>query len=88
MDGGHRPIVARVHRLKHVDNLFTTGLTHDDTVRTHPQCVAQTVTLGHSTLAFDVWRAGFHAAHMGLLQLKFGGVFDRQNTFAVVDEGR
>jgi hypothetical protein len=78
--------VARVHRLQHVDHLFTTGFPHDDPVRAHPKCVTQAIALRDGTFAFDVGRAAFHPAHMHLLQLQFGGVFDGQHAFGIVDE--
>jgi hypothetical protein len=88
VDRGHRPVVAGVHGLQHVDHFLAARLADDDAVGTHPERVPQTVALGDRALAFDVGRAAFHPAHMDLLKLKFRGVLDRQHAFLVVDEGR
>jgi hypothetical protein len=81
VDRGHRPVVAGVHGLQHVDHFLAARLADDDAVGTHPQRVLQTVALGDGALAFDVGRAAFHPAHMDLLKLKFRGVLDRQDAF-------
>ena len=69
VDCRHRSVMARVHGLQHVDHFLTTGFTHDDAVRTHPQRVAQTVALGHFAFAFHIRGAAFHPADMHLLEL-------------------
>ena len=84
---GQRTFVAGVHGLQHVDNFLAAGLADDDAVGTHTQGVLQTVAGRYLALAFDVGRTAFHPAHMGLLELKFCGILDGQDTFGVVDKG-
>jgi hypothetical protein len=83
---GHGSIVAGVHGLQHIDNFFATGFTDDDTVRAHPQGVAQTVALTDATFALNVWRAAFHLANVGLLQLEFGRVLNGEDAFVVINK--
>ncbi|OIQ68463.1 hypothetical protein GALL_499440 [mine drainage metagenome] len=80
--------MAGVHGLQHVDNFLAARFADDDAIRPHPQRVAQTVALRDGTLALDVGGAAFHAADVDLLKLKFSGVFNRQDTFIIGDEGR
>ena len=79
--------MAGVHGLEHVDDLLAARLADDDPVGPHPQGVFQTVSGRHLALAFDVGRAAFHPAHVGLLQLEFGRILDREDPFGIVDEG-
>jgi hypothetical protein len=80
--------VASVHGLQHIDDFLAAGFADDDPVWAHTQRVPEAVALGDGALAFDVGWAAFHPADVNLLQLEFGGVFDGQHTFVVVDEGR
>ncbi len=85
MDRGHGPVVAGVHGLKHVDNFFAARF---------PTMMRSGASAGRFSnsragilrLCLPRWGAAFHPAHVGLLQLKFGGVFDGQDAFVVVDE--
>src|SRR5690606_12772183 len=51
VDRGHRPVVAGVHGLEHVDDLLAAGLADDDAVGPHPERVPETVALGDGALA-------------------------------------
>jgi hypothetical protein len=88
VDRGHGPVVAGVHGLEHVDDFLAARLADDDAVGTHPERVAQAVSLRDGALALDVRRAAFHPAHMRLLELEFGRILDREDPLGVVDEGR
>ncbi len=80
--------MARVHGLQHVEGLGAAHLAHDDAVGAHAQGVVHQVALQDLAVTRWVWRAGFQADHVFLLQLKFGGVFDGDDPFAVVDIAR
>jgi hypothetical protein len=67
--------MAGVHGLQEIESFGAANLTHDDALRAHTQAVFDQIAHGHRTLALKVGRAGFQAHNMGLLQLKFGGVF-------------
>ena len=45
VDGGQRSLVARVHRLHHVEGLGAADLADDDAVGTHAERVADEVAL-------------------------------------------
>src|SRR5664280_1095983 len=57
--GGHRAVVARVHRPEHVQRLAAAALSHDDPVGPHPQGVPDQLADRDLALAFDVGRARF-----------------------------
>jgi hypothetical protein len=76
---GHRSFVTGVHRLQHVQRFGAAALADDDAVRTHTQTVLHQVALSHFSLAFHVHRPGFQTDHVRLLQLQFGGVFNRDD---------
>src|SRR3546814_19565078 len=84
---GHRPVMAGIHRLEHVERLAGAHLAHDDPVGAHAQRVLDQVALAYFAAPFDVWRARFKPRDMRLLQLQFGRILDRYNTLAFVDEG-
>ena len=79
----HRPFVAGVHRLQHVERLFAAALADDDAIRPHAQRVAHEIALANLALALDVGRAGLQAADMRLLQLQFRRVLDGDEALAV-----
>src|SRR6185437_5481281 len=83
---GHRSFVTGIHRLQHVEGFFAAALAEDDAVGTHAQCVFHEFALSNLALAFNVRRPRLHAADMGLLQLQFRCVFDRQQTFLFGNE--
>src|SRR5439155_9723077 len=86
--GGHRPLVAGVHRLEHVQRLARTHFADDDPVRTHTQTVLHQVALRDLALAFDVGRARLQANDVRLLHLQFGGVLDGDHALVRGDVGR
>ena len=87
MDRGHGAIVPGVHGLQHVQHFSTTNFAQNNAVWPHPQTVAQQCTLGDFTLAFDVLRAGFHAHHMGLLQLQLRGILNGDDPLIMGNTG-
>src|SRR5262249_30546301 len=76
VDRRHRPVVAGVHRLQHVQRGPIADLTDDDAVGPHPQRVAHEVPYGHLTPTLDVGRARLQPQHVLLVQLQFGRVLD------------
>ena len=63
-------------------------LADDDAVGPHAQRVANQVALGDLATSLQAGRAGFHAHHMRLLQLQFGGILDGDDALAVIDRSR
>ena len=57
VDRRQRAVVARVHRLEHVERLRAANLADDDAVGPHAQCVAHEVADADLALALDVRRA-------------------------------
>ena len=81
--------MAGVHGLKHVEGFLTTALAKNDAVGTHAKRVLWTSsTLSNLTVTFGVWRAGLHASDMGLLELEFGCVLDRDQALMLGNERR
>src|SRR5438034_1906548 len=68
VDRRERSVVARIHRLEHVERLGTTALADDDAIRTHPECVAEEVEERDLAVTFDVGRAGLDCEDRHLLQ--------------------
>ena len=85
VNGRHRTLVTRVHRLQHVESFVAATLTNDDAIWTHTQCVLDQVTLTDLALPFGVGRTRFHPTDMQLLQLQLGCVFDRYQTLILGD---
>ena len=69
--------MARVHCLQHVESFFAATFSNDDSVGTHSKRILYEFALSDLALAFCVGRPGFQAAHVRLLQLEFGRIFDR-----------
>ena len=88
VDRGQRALVARVHRLEHVQRLGAANLADDDPVRPHAQRVADELADPHLALALDVRRAGLEADPVLLLELELGCVLDRDDALRLGDEGR
>src|SRR3954471_20000669 len=84
----HRPVVAGVHRLEHVEGLARTALPDDDPIRAHAEGVADELADGDRALAFDVRRAGLERDHVLLAELELGGVLDRDDPLVIREEGR
>ncbi len=76
MDGGHRSVMAGVHRLQHLQHLGATYLADHDAVRAHAQAVADQVTDADRTLAFGAADAALQAHHVRMVERQFGGVLD------------
>src|SRR4030088_3082485 len=70
VERGHRPFVAGVHRLEHVQGFAATALTHDDAVGAHTQTAFDELSNRDSALAFDVRRARLELDPVRLLKLK------------------
>ena len=64
---GERAVVARVHRLEHVERLRAAALADDDPVGPHAQRVADEVADRDRALALDVLRARLEPEHVALL---------------------
>ncbi len=88
VNGGHRTVVAGVHRLEHVQGFTGSHFADDDAIGPHTQTVLHQIALGDFAFAFDVLRARFQSNHVRLLQLKFGRVFDRHHALFGGDVAR
>ena len=88
MDRGHRPVMAGVHRLEHVEGFGAANLADDDPIGTHPQSVANEFALIDRTGTFDIGWSRFELDDMRLLQPQFDRIFDSDNAFAIVDMAR
>ena len=86
VDGGHRALVAGVHRLQHVEGLFAAALADDDAIGAHAQRVLDEIALTDLALALDVRRSRLHARDMRLLQLQLGRVLDGDEALGVRNE--
>src|SRR3546814_2712592 len=60
----HRAVVARVHRLQHVERFSGAHLAHDDAIRPHAKRVLDEVALSDLAPALDIGRPGFEPRHM------------------------
>src|ERR1700722_6287254 len=87
MQRTHRAVMARVHGLQQVERLGSSDFAHDDPLGTHTQTVSHEVAHGDHALTFEVRRARFQTYDVGLLQLKFGGVFAGDDAFFRIDIG-
>ena len=86
MDRAHRAVVAGVHRLEQVEGLRPAHLADDDPFRSHAQAVPDEIAHGDLALALEIGRAGLETHHMGLLQLKLGGVLAGDHPLLGIDE--
>ena len=77
--------MAGVHGLEEVEGLRAADFADDDAFRTHTQTVAHQLAHGDLAFALDVGRPGFEPHHVGLLELKFGGVFAGDDALVVLD---
>ena len=73
-----------IHGLQHIKRFFAPALAKDDSIRTHAERVSDQLTLTNFAFALDVRRSSFQSNDMRLLELKLGGVFNRDKAF----EGR
>ena len=88
VDGGERALVARVHRLEHVDRLRAANLADDDAVGPHAQGVPHEVADANLALPLDVGRPRLERDDVLLVELQLGCVLDREDPLAVRDEAR
>ena len=77
--------MASIHGLQHVERFFRTNLAQNHAVRTHPQGVLDQLALFDFAIAFEIRGSCFHACDVGLLQLQFGRVFNRDQALLVAD---
>ena len=87
VDGGHRAFMTGVHGLQHVEGFFAAALAENDAVGPHTQRVLDQFALADFAFAFDIRRPRFHAADVRLLKLKFGSVFDGDQTLLFRNKG-
>ena len=85
MDSGQRAIVARIHRLEHVERLWAADLADDDPVGSHTQSVAHEIANRDLSHSLDVLRPSLQAKDVCLLQLELRCVLDRDNALRVGD---
>ena len=84
MQRGQRSVVARVHRLQHVERLGAAALAHHDPVGPHAQGVRHQVADRHLAGSLGVARARLQAHDMGMLQKpQLGRVLDRDDPLAL-----
>ena len=88
MHGAERPVVARVHRLQHVESLRAANLADDDAVGPHAQRVPHKLADRDLSLALDVLWPCFEPQHMPLVKPQLGGVLDRDDSVGVRNRGR
>src|SRR3954471_536332 len=86
--GRHGAVVARIHRLEHVQRLSRAALPDDDPVGSHPEGVPDELADRDRTLAFDVRRARLEGHHVLLAELELGRVLDGYDPLVVRDERR
>ena len=87
VDRRERALVARVHRLEHVQGLGAADLADDDPVGPHAQGVPDELADLDLALALDVGRAGLERDHVVLLELELGRVLDRDDALVAGDVG-
>ncbi|MNS95310.1 hypothetical protein D3C72_1295640 [compost metagenome] len=81
MDGGHRSVMAGVHRLQHLQHLGATHLADHDAVGAHAQAVAHQVADADRPLALGATDAALQAHHMRVVERELGGVFHGDDAF-------
>ncbi|EDT06519.1 hypothetical protein BgramDRAFT_6703 [Paraburkholderia graminis C4D1M] len=85
VNGAHRAVVARVHRLEHFEHFAAPHFADDDAVRAHAQRIAQQVADRHDARAVEAARTAFEPHHMWMVQRQFGRVLDRHDTLRLGD---
>ena len=86
VNGRQRAVVARVHRLQHIERFIRPDFSQDDSIRTHSQAVADQGALRHFAFAFYVCHSGLKPHHMILAKLELGRVLNRDDPFRGGDE--
>ena len=88
VDRRQRALVARVHRLEHVQGLGAADLADDDPVGAHAQGVPDELADADLALSFDVRRPRLERDHVLLLELELGRILDRDDALVTGDERR
>jgi hypothetical protein len=88
MDSGQRAVMAGVHGLEHVQGLAAAALTDDNSVRSHPQAVANQIAYRHLPCSLHIRRTTFETYHVRLAEPQLGGILDGDYPFVVRDEVR
>ena len=78
--------MSGVHGLEHIQRFTAAAFADDDAVGAHTEGVSHEVCGGDSAASFDIWRSGFEAEYVFLLELEFGGVFDGNDAIVIGDE--
>ena len=76
------------HCLQHVEGFLAAHLTDNDTVRPHPECIFDELSLADLAAPFDIWWTGLKTSHMRLLQLQLGSILDRDQALLLRNEAR
>src|SRR6185312_13008924 len=88
VDRRQRTFMARVHRLQHVERLWTANLADDDTVGAHTQGVPHELADSNLSLALDVRGPRLERDHVLLLELELRRVLDRDDPLDPRNERR
>ena len=87
MQGGQRPIVSGVHRLKHVERFVSAALPHDDAVGPHAQRISHQVSNGDGARPLRARRPCFQAHDVRMLQeSQLGGILDGHDPLVLRNE--
>ena len=85
VDGRERPVVARRHRLEHVERLAAAHLADDQSVGPHPQRVAHELPDADLARALETRAARLQARDVRAIDAQLGGVLDGHDPLARVD---
>ena len=88
VNGRHRPVVAGVHRLQHIQGLAAADLADDDPVGAHAEAVANQLADRQLALPLHVGRAVLERDHVWVLDLELGRVLDRDDALHFGDVRR
>lgn len=87
--GGHRPVVAGVHGLQHVEGLRPSYLADDDSVRPHPKTRADQIPYGDRNAPLDVGVSCLQGDQIGdVTDLELRVVLDGDDALAGGDKVR
>ena len=86
MDRGQRSVVARVHRLEHVEGFATTHFADHDSVRSHAKGVYDQVSDADDPASLCVGRPRLQADHVALPGPQLSGVLHRDDAFGSWNE--
>ena len=88
MDGRQRSVVTGIHRLQHVERLFTAHLSDDDAIGAHTKGVDDELALANGAFPFHVGRPRLQAHDVLLTQLQFRRVLDGDDALAFGNKTR